>query len=62
MSVTLVHYFHTQVGAVEYISPGANHATLRVDDGLVEVEAVEVERHRADTQRGEPDAYYRPSS
>jgi len=28
--------------------------------GLVEVEPVQVKRHRADAQRGEPDADYSP--
>jgi len=49
VSVALVHYFHAQVGAVQYICPRTNHTTLGVDDGLVEVEAVQVERHRRDT-------------
>ena len=62
MSVTLVHHFKSQVSAVEYISPGADHTTLRVDDRLVEVEAIQVERHGADPQSGEPDAYHWPSS
>ncbi len=62
MSITLVHDFHTQVGAVEYICPSSNHTTLRVNHRLVEVESVQVERHRADAQRGEPDTDDRPSS
>ena len=60
MSITLVHHFHTQVGPVDHISPGANHPTLRVEDRLVEVETVQVERHRADAQGREPDANHRP--
>ena len=60
VSVALVHYFHTQVGAVDDIGPGANHTTLRIQDGLVEVEPVQVERHGADAQRGKPDANHRP--
>src|SRR6476469_580296 len=56
VSVALVHHFHTQVRTVQYVCPGANHLTLRVDDGLVEVEPVQVERHGADAQGGEPDA------
>jgi hypothetical protein len=30
--ITLVHHFHTQVGAVDHVSPGANHTTLRIQD------------------------------
>ena len=60
MSIALVHDFHTQVSPVDYVSPGANHPTLRIQDGLVEVEPVQVERHGADAQRGEPDTDDRP--
>ncbi len=60
MSVTLVHDFETEVSAVEDVRPGVDDATLRVKDGLVEVEAVEVEGHGADSQCGEPDADYWP--
>lgn len=56
------HYWHPQVGAVDHICPGIDHATLRVDHRLVEVETVEVKRHGADTQGGEPDADYRPGT
>ncbi len=28
VSITLVHHFHTQVGTVDYVSPGAHHTTL----------------------------------
>ena len=62
MSVALVHYFHTQVGAVDYICPGADYAALAIHDRLVEVESVQVERHGADTEGGEPDSDYRPST
>ncbi len=60
MSITLVHHFHTQVGPVEDVSPGRNNPTLRVHNRLVEVEPVQVERHRADAQCREPDANHRP--
>ena len=43
MSVALVHDFKTEVSAVEDISPGTDDATLRVHDGLVEVESIQVE-------------------
>ena len=60
MSVALVHNFHTQTSAVENVCPGVEHTTLTIDDGLVEVEAVQVERHRGNTKSGEPDANNRP--
>ena len=60
VSVALVHDFHTQVSAVDDISPSVDNATLRVDYRLVEVETVQVESHRGDTQSGKPDAYYWP--
>ena len=62
MSVALVHHFHTEVGAVQHVGPGVQHTTLGIQDRLVEVEAVQVERHRAHAQGGEPDADHRPGS
>ena len=58
--IALVHHFHPQVRTVENVRPRAHHTPLRVDDALVEVEPVQVERHRADAQRREPNANYRP--
>jgi len=62
VSVALVHNFHTQVGAVDHVSPGVDDTTLTVDNGLVEVEAVEVERHGANAQSREPNADHGPSA
>ena len=62
MSVALVHHFHAEVGAVQHISPGVQDAALTIKDGLVEVETVQVERHRAHAQGGEPDADNGPGS
>jgi hypothetical protein len=62
VSIALVHHFHTQVGAVDHISPGVDHAALAIQHRLVEVEAVQVKRHRADAQGRKPDANHRPSS
>ena len=62
VSITLVHNFHTQTSAVENVCPGVEHTTLTIDDGLVEVETVQVECHRGNTKCGEPDANNRPSS
>ena len=45
MSVTLVHDFHTQVSSVKNVCPGVQDTTLTIKDGLVEVEAVQVEGH-----------------
>ena len=57
MSITLMHYFHTETSAVEDICPGVEHATLTIKDGLVEVETVEVECHGGDTKSSKPDTY-----
>ena len=62
MSVALVHHFHTEVGAVQHISPGVQDAALTIKDGLVEVETVQVESHGADAQGSEPDADNGPGS
>ena len=62
MSITLMHYFHTQVSSVKNVCPGVQDTTLTIKDGLVEVEAVQVERHGGHTQCSEPDANYWPCS
>lgn len=62
MGIAFVHYFKTDVGSVQYISPGADYPALAIQDGLVEVETVQVERHGAYTHSSEPDADYRPST
>ena len=62
MSVSFVHDFHTESGAVEDICPGVEHSSLSVDNGLVEVEAVEVESHGRDAEGGKPDSHHWPRS
>ena len=60
VSVTLVHNFHAQVSTVEHVCPSVKDTTLTIKDGLVEVEAVQVEGHGGHTQCSEPDANDRP--
>ena len=62
VSVTLMHYFHTQTSAVENVCPGVQNTTLTINNGLIEVEAVEVERHSGDAEGGKPDPQHRPGS
>ena len=62
MSITLVHDFHTETSAVQNVCPSVQDMTLVILDRLVEVETVQVERHRGDTKCGEPDANNRPCS
>ena len=45
VSVALMHHFHAEAGTVQHISPGVQDAALTIKDGLVEVEAVQVEGH-----------------
>ena len=45
VSVALVHHFHAEAGTVQLISPGVQDTALTIKDGLVEVEAVQVEGH-----------------
>ena len=62
MSITLVHHLKTKVGAVENISPSVNHIALSVNNGVVEVEPIEVECHRAHTHGSQPDTDHRPGT
>ena len=50
-SVALVHHFHAEAGTVQHVGPGVQDAALTIKDGLVEVEAVQVEGHGL-TRRG----------
>ena len=40
-----VGHFHAEAGTVQHIRPGVQDAALTIEDGLVEVEAVQVEGH-----------------
>ena len=62
MSIALVHHFHAEAGTVHHVSPGVQDAALTIQDGLVEVEAVQVEGHGADAHGREPDADNRPGA
>ena len=62
MGVTLVHDFHTQIGAVENVGPGVDDTSLRINDGLVEIEAIKVEGHGGDSHSRQPDSDHRPGS
>ena len=50
MCITLVHDFHTEVGTVQHIGPSVHNMTLIFNNGLIEVEPVEVESHGADAE------------
>ena len=60
MSVALVHDFHAEACTVQHVGPGVQDAALTIKDGLVEVEAVQVEGHGADAHGREPNADNRP--
>ena len=55
MSVTFVHDFDTEIRAIDDIGPRVDEMTRRVDNRLIEVEAIEVESHSGDTERSKPD-------
>ena len=62
MCIPLVHDFHSESSSVEDVSPGVDDFVLSIDDGLVKVEAVEVESHGRHAEGGKPDADDGPSS
>ena len=55
MSVTLVHDFHTKTSSVQNVSPGVHNSTLTLNNGLIEVESVEIEA-MVETPSCEPNA------
>ncbi len=62
MSISLMHNFHSESCSVEDVCPGVDDVAVTGDDGLVEVEAIQVESHCGYAKGGEPDAYNRPGS
>jgi len=62
VSVALVHDLHSESCSVEDVCPGVDDVAVRRLDGLVEVEAIQVESHCGYAKGGEPDAYDRPGS
>ena len=62
MRVSFVHDLHTKSGSVKDVGPGVEHVSLVVLNGLVEVEAVEVESHGRDAEGGKPDSHHWPRS
>ncbi len=61
VGIALVHHFHAEAGTVEDVGPGVDHPALVVEDRLVEVEAIQVEGHRANAEGSEPDAHHGPA-
>ncbi len=62
MCISFVHDFHSESGTVKHVCPGIEHSSLSVNDGLVEVEAIEVESHGRDAEGGKPDSHHWPRS
>lgn len=60
VDVTLMHYFNPNVGVVDDVRPAVDHMAITVEDGVVEVEAIEIEGEAANGHTSKPDAYYRP--
>ena len=62
MSIPFMHYLKPEVSTVQNVCPGVDDTTFTFNNGLIEVEAVEVERHGADAEGGKPDTHDRPGS
>lgn len=45
MGITLVHDFHSESCSVEDVCPGVDDVAVTGLDGLIEVEAVQIESH-----------------
>ena len=57
-----MHYLKTKVGTIQDICPGVDNSTLTFNNGLIEVESVEVKCHGADAEGGKPDSHDWPRS
>ena len=60
VGIAFVHDFHTQIGAVDNVGPGVDDTALRVNDGLVKVETVQVKGHGGHTHGSQPDTNHGP--
>ena len=60
MCISFMHDFHSKTCSVENVCPSWDDFSTSVNDGLVEVETVEVKCHGADAEGGKPDAHNRP--
>ena len=45
MGVPFVHDFHSETCSVKDVCPGVDDVSLGLDNGLVEVEAIEIKSH-----------------
>ena len=54
--ISFMHHFHPQIGTIQDVLPAIDDMTLCVQHTLVEVEAIQVKGHRANTQGSEPNA------
>ena len=52
-----MHNFHTQTCTVQDVRPCIDDMTLTFNNGLIEVESIEVECHGADAEGGKPDSH-----
>lgn len=62
MRISFVHYFHPKTASVKDIGPSVDHMALAILNGLIEVEAVQIEGHCAYTKSSKPDPNHGPSS
>ena len=59
MCISFMHDFHSKTSSVKNVSPSIHHTTLTFNNGLIEVEPIEVERHGGDAEGGKPDSHDR---
>lgn len=60
MCVPFVHNLKAESCSVKNVCPSRDDTVLTINNGLVEVETIQVERHCRNAKSGEPDANHRP--
>ena len=60
MSIALMHHLKTQIRPIQHIGPSANHIALGINNGMVEIKAIQIKRHGADAHCRKPNAHNRP--
>ena len=62
MSIAFVHHFHAETGTVKNVCPSIKDMTIISLDGLIEVKAVQIERHSRHAKSSKPDTHHREGS
>ena len=62
MSISFMHHFHPEICPIKNISPSRDDMILSIDQTLIEVKAIKIKSHSANTKACKPNAKDWPGS